>query len=168
MCTTLTHVKTAAPRTAITWKSRSSLNLENLSAIFRTQQQLLCQFRRCPRQARATTACTRPTSPPACGWQADVYIRFTIHLITFPPQYGHKQPYLTDTKRQCYSPFQRQSRPRGSVLYYCGAVCAFTLANYELFYKLCCTRGMFYHIKCLHWLDKTRIIWAVSGFDCLY
>lgn len=107
VCTTLTHVKTAAPRPAITWKSRSSLNLENLSAIFRTQQQqLLCLFRRCPREARATPACTRPTSPPACGWQAGVYVTFTIHLITFPPQYCCKQPYLTETKEQCYSPFK--------------------------------------------------------------
>lgn len=68
-------------------------------------------------------------------------------------------------KRTVLFTFLRQSRPRGSVLYYCGAVCAFTFSNYEIFYKLCCTRGMFYHIKCLHWLDRTRIIWAVSGLD---
>lgn len=49
---------------------------------------------------------------------------------------------------------------------YCyAAVCAFTFANYELFYKLCCTRGMFDHIECLQGLDRTRIMWAVSGLD---
>lgn len=36
----------------ITWKSRSSLNLENLSAIFPTQRQLLSSLRRCSGEAR--------------------------------------------------------------------------------------------------------------------
>lgn len=63
-----TFHSTTITRSNITWKSRSSLNLENLSAIFRTQQQLLCLIRRRPSEARAMmTTCTRQTIQSAFG-----------------------------------------------------------------------------------------------------